>query len=96
VLIGDAAHATSPNMAEGASMALEDALVLTQMLATHGSLAEALARFSERRSARIRWVRQRTLLPFSGSANRVDVGRSWRPNVICVGAVMRASCASTS
>ena len=29
VLIGDAAHATSPNMAEGASMALEDALVLT-------------------------------------------------------------------
>ena len=34
VLIGDAAHATSPNMAEGASMALEDALVLTQMLAS--------------------------------------------------------------
>ena len=60
VLIGDAAHATSPNMAEGASMALEDALVLTQMLATHGSPAEALSAFSERRRARIRWVRQRT------------------------------------
>jgi 2-polyprenyl-6-methoxyphenol hydroxylase-like FAD-dependent oxidoreductase len=30
VLLGDAAHATSPNMAEGASMALEDALVLTR------------------------------------------------------------------
>jgi 2-polyprenyl-6-methoxyphenol hydroxylase-like FAD-dependent oxidoreductase len=60
VLIGDAAHATSPNMAEGASMALEDALVLTQMLATDGSVAEALKGFSERRSARIRWVRQRT------------------------------------
>jgi 2-polyprenyl-6-methoxyphenol hydroxylase-like FAD-dependent oxidoreductase len=60
VLIGDAAHATSPNMAQGASMALEDALVLTQMLATHGSPAAALAAFSERRSARIRWVRQRT------------------------------------
>ena len=44
VLIGDAAHATSPNMAEGASMALEDALVLTQMLATHGSPAEACQR----------------------------------------------------
>jgi 2-polyprenyl-6-methoxyphenol hydroxylase-like FAD-dependent oxidoreductase len=41
VLIGDAAHATSPNMAEGASMALEDALVLTQMLATRGAPAEA-------------------------------------------------------
>jgi 2-polyprenyl-6-methoxyphenol hydroxylase-like FAD-dependent oxidoreductase len=60
VLIGDAAHATSPNMAEGASMALEDALVLTRMLATHGSPDEALSAFSERRRARIRWLRQRT------------------------------------
>jgi 2-polyprenyl-6-methoxyphenol hydroxylase-like FAD-dependent oxidoreductase len=60
VLIGDAAHATSPNMAEGASMALEDALVLTQMLAMHGSPPEALSAFSERRRARIRWVQQRT------------------------------------
>ncbi len=41
-------------------MALEDALVLAQMLATHGSAAEALSAFGERRSARIRWVRQRT------------------------------------
>jgi 2-polyprenyl-6-methoxyphenol hydroxylase-like FAD-dependent oxidoreductase len=32
VLIGDAAHATSPNMAQGAAMALEDALVLTDCL----------------------------------------------------------------
>jgi 2-polyprenyl-6-methoxyphenol hydroxylase-like FAD-dependent oxidoreductase len=60
VLIGDAAHAMSPNMAEGASMALEDALVLTHMLTTHGSLAEALSAFVERRRARIRWVQQRT------------------------------------
>ena len=41
-------------------MALEDALVLTQMLAMHGSPAEALSAFRERRFARIRWVRQRT------------------------------------
>ena len=60
VLIGDAAHATSPNMAEGASMALEDALVLAQMLATHDSSAEALSAFNQRRRARIRWVQQRT------------------------------------
>jgi 2-polyprenyl-6-methoxyphenol hydroxylase-like FAD-dependent oxidoreductase len=59
-LIGDAAHATSPNMAEGASMALEDALVLADVLAVHGSPAGALSAFSERRRARIRWVRQRT------------------------------------
>jgi 2-polyprenyl-6-methoxyphenol hydroxylase-like FAD-dependent oxidoreductase len=60
LLIGDAAHATSPNMAEGASMALEDALVLTHMLGRHGSLDEALSAFSERRRIRIRWVQQRT------------------------------------
>jgi 2-polyprenyl-6-methoxyphenol hydroxylase-like FAD-dependent oxidoreductase len=60
VLIGDAAHATSPSMAEGASMALEDAVVLTQMLSMHGSPPEALSAFSKRRHARIRWVQQRT------------------------------------
>ena len=60
VLMGDAADATSPNMAEGASMALEDALVLAHMLSTHDSPAEALSAFSARRRARIHWVRQRT------------------------------------
>jgi 2-polyprenyl-6-methoxyphenol hydroxylase-like FAD-dependent oxidoreductase len=60
VLVGDAAHAMSPNMAEGASLALEDALVLTHMLVTQGSPDEALSAFSERRRARVRWVRRRT------------------------------------
>ena len=60
VLVGDAAHATSPNMAEGASMALEDALVLARTLSMHGSLEQCLSVFSARRRARIRWVQQRT------------------------------------
>ena len=60
VLLGDAAHATSPNMAEGAAMALEDALVLAQMLAIHASPEEALSAFTKRRRTRIRWVQQRT------------------------------------
>lgn len=60
VLVGDAAHATSPNMAEGASMALEDALVLADMLATHSSPDEALLSFVARRRTRLRWLRQRT------------------------------------
>jgi 2-polyprenyl-6-methoxyphenol hydroxylase-like FAD-dependent oxidoreductase len=60
VLIGDAAHATSPNMAEGASMALEDALVLAQMLATHRTAPAALSAFTERRRARVSWVQLRT------------------------------------
>lgn len=60
VLIGDAAHATSPNMAEGASMALEDALILARTLARGGPIPAALVTFDERRRARVRWVRQRT------------------------------------
>ena len=60
LLIGDAAHATSPNMAEGASMAIEDALVLARMLRTHGSPEESVSAFVERRRACIRWVQQRT------------------------------------
>jgi 2-polyprenyl-6-methoxyphenol hydroxylase-like FAD-dependent oxidoreductase len=60
VLVGDAAHASSPNMAEGASMALEDVLVLTRMLVTHESPDGALSAFTERRRPRLKWVRQRT------------------------------------
>jgi 2-polyprenyl-6-methoxyphenol hydroxylase-like FAD-dependent oxidoreductase len=60
VLVGDAAHATSPNMAQGASMALEDALVLADALASADPPLDALAAFAGRRRARVRWVQQRT------------------------------------
>jgi 2-polyprenyl-6-methoxyphenol hydroxylase-like FAD-dependent oxidoreductase len=60
VLIGDAAHATSPNMAEGASMALEDAVVLGEMLGRDRSSSDGLAAFAQRRRARVEWVRTRT------------------------------------
>ena len=44
LLIGDAAHATPPNMAEGAAMALEDGLVLAECLAAPGrDIAQTLA-----------------------------------------------------
>lgn len=36
VLVGDASHATGPVWAEGAAMALEDAIVLADLLASHG------------------------------------------------------------
>jgi len=60
VLVGDAAHATSPNMAEGAGMAVEDALVLAQCLAVEPAVPEALARFERRRRPRTDWVRAQT------------------------------------
>lgn len=56
VLMGDAAHATTPHMAQGASMALEDALVLNECLQSSGPLQQALAAYSARRFARCKRV----------------------------------------
>jgi 2-polyprenyl-6-methoxyphenol hydroxylase-like FAD-dependent oxidoreductase len=60
LLIGDAAHATSPNMAEGAAMALEDGLVLAECLASDHDIAQALASFQARRRPRTQWVQAQT------------------------------------
>lgn len=58
VLIGDAAHASPPSMAEGAAMALEDALVLAETLGTASNIGEALAGYTRRRKPRIDWVQK--------------------------------------
>jgi FAD-dependent urate hydroxylase len=60
LLVGDAAHATSPNMAEGAAMALEDALILADCLATERGIPHALAQFHARRRPRTAWVQAQT------------------------------------
>jgi FAD-dependent urate hydroxylase len=60
LLIGDAAHATSPNMAQGAAMALEDGLVLAECLASAAGVTETLAKFQARRRPRTQWVLAQT------------------------------------
>ncbi|MGH8824970.1 MAG: FAD-dependent monooxygenase [Jiangellaceae bacterium] len=60
LLVGDAAHATSPNMAEGAAMALEDGLVLAECLAHGDGVAQAIASFQARRRPRTQWVLAQT------------------------------------
>lgn len=56
VLIGDTVHATTPHLASGAGIAVEDALVLAEELAGEGTLDEALHRFTTRRYPRCRMV----------------------------------------
>ena len=51
VLTGDAAHATTPAAAQGASMALEDAVALATALRTHSEPAAAFADYEQRRRA---------------------------------------------
>jgi FAD-dependent urate hydroxylase len=60
VLVGDAAHGMSPNMAEGASLAFEDALVLAACVRDAATVGQALAAFVARRSPRTGWVRAQT------------------------------------
>ena len=56
LLIGDAVHATTPHLASGAGIAIEDALVLSEELAAEADLERALTRFEERRWERCRLV----------------------------------------
>ncbi|MGB9143725.1 MAG: FAD-dependent monooxygenase, partial [Aestuariivirga sp.] len=52
VLIGDAAHATLPYLAQGAAMALEDACVLAQLIRNSAAPETAFSEFAKRRHAR--------------------------------------------
>ncbi|MFH8987835.1 FAD-dependent monooxygenase [Streptomyces sp. NPDC017940] len=56
VLVGDAAHAFSPSMAQGGAMALEDALVLADTLRAEPDVPSALAAYQARRAGRVAWV----------------------------------------
>jgi 2-polyprenyl-6-methoxyphenol hydroxylase-like FAD-dependent oxidoreductase len=56
VLIGDAAHATTPHIAYGAGMAIEDSVVLAEELSRHDSPEAALDAFAQRRFDRCRLV----------------------------------------
>jgi 2-polyprenyl-6-methoxyphenol hydroxylase-like FAD-dependent oxidoreductase len=59
VLIGDAAHGMPPFMAQGASSALEDALILTKILKEENDLRNIVTQFTNNRKTRIEWTKAR-------------------------------------
>ncbi|UZR94708.1 FAD-dependent monooxygenase [Chondrinema litorale] len=59
VLIGDAAHAMPPYMAQGGSLALEDAYVLGKMILEGNNKGNWAQAFTDKRKERIDWVRAR-------------------------------------
>jgi len=67
VLVGDAAHAMSPNMAQGAGLALEDAIVLAETV----SCGLPLTAYEARRRPRVEFV--------AGQTHRRDRMRSLTP-----------------
>ena len=54
LLIGDAAHATSPHLAYGAGLAVEDGVILGELARAHAEVGELLAEFTQRRYERCR------------------------------------------
>ena len=61
VLIGDAAHAGPPMMAQGGCMAMEDALVLAEVLCEAATVESALSNYVSRRKPRVKWVQQQSM-----------------------------------
>ncbi|MFC6659147.1 FAD-dependent monooxygenase [Deinococcus multiflagellatus] len=59
-LLGDAAHAMTPNLGQGAAMALEDAWVLGQHLAATADVPAALARSEALRRPRVEAVQRQS------------------------------------
>lgn len=56
LLVGDAAHATTPHLGFGAGLAVEDAVVLGEELDSSEDIEQAFARFMARRLGRARYV----------------------------------------
>jgi 2-polyprenyl-6-methoxyphenol hydroxylase-like FAD-dependent oxidoreductase len=56
LLIGDAAHATTPNLGQGACQAIEDVMVLHQEIASGKDVESAFKSFEKRRTEKARYI----------------------------------------
>jgi 2-polyprenyl-6-methoxyphenol hydroxylase-like FAD-dependent oxidoreductase len=61
ILIGDAVHATTPHLASGAGMAVEDAIVLVEELEKSDTINSAFRSFMTRRLDRAKMVVSQSL-----------------------------------
>lgn len=83
VLIGDTVHATTPHLAAGACLGIEDAVVLAEEVGRGASLEAALEAFGARR-----WERCRMVVENSGRLGEIEVTGGDREEHA---AIMRAS-----
>lgn len=68
VLVGDAVHATTPHMAAGAGIGIEDAIVLAEELGRGATVEAALQAFQARR-----WERCRMVVENSGRLGEIEI-----------------------
>ncbi|GAA3185322.1 MULTISPECIES: FAD-dependent monooxygenase [Streptomyces] len=74
VILGDAAHAAAPNAAQGASMAIEDGVVLARALRDHADAPAAFAAFEAARRERV----EKVVATSAGLAGRVGTAEGNR------------------
>ena len=79
-LIGDAAHATTPHMAAGAGIAVEDGIVLADELSRHSNICEALEAFMSRRFKRAKTVVENSVrigeMEIAGGGSQIGNGNA--------------------
>jgi 2-polyprenyl-6-methoxyphenol hydroxylase-like FAD-dependent oxidoreductase len=68
VMIGDTVHATTPHLASGACIGIEDAIVLVEELSTNNDISIALEKYQSRR-----WERCRMVVENSGRLGEIEV-----------------------
>ena len=77
ILLGDAAHAGPPTLAQGAAMGIEDGVVLAECLAAIADVASAFSSFRQRRHARVR-----TTMEASMTISEAQMAPGGRPRMI--------------
>jgi 2-polyprenyl-6-methoxyphenol hydroxylase-like FAD-dependent oxidoreductase len=68
VMIGDTVHATTPHLASGACIGIEDAIVLAEELAQHDDVTAALEAYQNRR-----WERCKMVVENSGRLAQIEI-----------------------
>lgn len=76
VLIGDAAHGTSPQLGQGATLGLQDAMLLSRALADDANIPNALAAYTRARQKHVHYYQWASwmLTPFFQSHSKVLAG----------------------
>jgi 2-polyprenyl-6-methoxyphenol hydroxylase-like FAD-dependent oxidoreductase len=73
VLVGDAVHATTPHMASGAGIGIEDAIVLAEELARAATMIDGIEAFEARR-----WERCRVVVENSARLGEIEIAHGDR------------------
>jgi 2-heptyl-3-hydroxy-4(1H)-quinolone synthase len=61
-LAGDAAHAVTPNLGQGAAMGIEDGYMLAKILKSSKTLDEALKKYENARFKRVKMIRDKSFM----------------------------------